>query len=577
MSVSEYNQIHMDMTPSPAIINRETYNSNLNTNKRIVFEKSSSYYSSAIKIIRNSNENLLSKLNYNINKFKYVNLKYQENFVSEFKILLNIKSLAKQLKLSYFDVLSVSSNSDKLTELIDQRLTVLVCYEKLISNYKKSHPEFSLKESTLLKVVEQAVEKLVENDPVMIKADHEKFIAKTEENALSLLHLSQFLGNGSTGDVFELSDINTRQIYAYKTSRTGEKGGERQIRKEFEHLNLLNEHGRVYGVQSKPHAIHQITYKKDLNTSYIGDKYDGDLMSYIKEADNHSDAEVFENHLFIAHQLIAGLKYVQFKGMIHGDIKPGNVLIKKRPTGLLVCLADWEDAKLISQSRDYILKNRTYTPKYCPILKKKKKIISIQGKPQFIQMQYCKDLFALGTTLYQLFAKKSPFYVNEEGYPIREGYKPIDYLPNEINNLLEKMLAFDLKNSMTIDQIYETLDIYINHHHPELREKIELEMNNYPGTRYEIDQLNIAEDNRLKDIQRQFEDLQKNDMGFGSEEEARLYLNQTTVANDSFAVWPDPEKADVFYFMKKPIDDVQRLEVNKNESLMFLIQELLHK
>ncbi|MCH7549833.1 MAG: serine/threonine protein kinase, partial [Candidatus Krumholzibacteriota bacterium] len=100
--------------------------------------------------------------------------------------------------------------------------------------------------------------------------------------------------------------------------------------------------------------------------------------------------------LAIVHQILLGLEHAHEKGIVHRDIKPGNVMMTKLGE---VKIADFGLAKLTQASHSHTADN------------------SILGTPLYMSPEQAfgesvdqrSDLFSLGTVLYELLTGVQPF------------------------------------------------------------------------------------------------------------------------------------------------------------------------
>ncbi|GGP19674.1 hypothetical protein GCM10007981_04310 [Thermocladium modestius] len=65
------------------------------------------------------------------------------------------------------------------------------------------------------------------------------------------------------------------------------------------------------------------------------------------------------------HNLIDALEYTYSRGVVHCDIKPGNVLVKRGADGVLVVkLSDWNASRIFQSSHPTLLSRPALTPTY---------------------------------------------------------------------------------------------------------------------------------------------------------------------------------------------------------------------
>ena len=127
------------------------------------------------------------------------------------------------------------------------------------------------------------------------------------------------LGKGSYGDVHLVKQRRTNELFALKEIRRKKKGSsantmyirnEIEIMKRCSHVNVV----RLFEVIDDPRS----------NNLYLVIEYmeKGDLMAIIKET-----CVTYQDTRDILLQLISGLKYLHDNNIIHGDIKPSNLLV----------------------------------------------------------------------------------------------------------------------------------------------------------------------------------------------------------------------------------------------------------
>jgi serine/threonine protein kinase len=164
------------------------------------------------------------------------------------------------------------------------------------------------------------------------------------------------LGTGSYGEVRMCKDRTTDSLYAMKIISKDmlkkKKGGansetyfedikrEIAIMKKLLHPNVL----RLYEVLDDP----------KVNKLYLLLEYmkDGDLVNVLKVREDKSgttgayvtlgDVELWN----VFRQVAAGVRYLHFQNVVHGDIKPQNLLVE----GQVVKIADFGISKMLNVS-----------------------------------------------------------------------------------------------------------------------------------------------------------------------------------------------------------------------------------
>lgn len=142
----------------------------------------------------------------------------------------------------------------------------------------------------------------------------------------------------------------------------------------------------------------------------------------------------FELILYIAREIITGLAYAHSRGIIHRDIKPGNIMVSREGAVKIsdFGLARTEDLPAITAQGGTV-----GTPAYMSPEQARGKALDQRS-----------DLFSLGVTLYEMASGTSPFYgenfadsirkvLNETPKPLRQTRNDI---PDWFSDLIVEML-----------------------------------------------------------------------------------------------------------------------------------------
>ena len=271
------------------------------------------------------------------------------------------------------------------------------------------------------------------------------------------------LGTGSYGEVRMCKERTTDELFAIKILSKEmlkkKKGGntnetyfedikrEIAIMKKLEHPNVL----RLFEVLDDP----------NVNKLYLVLEYmkKGDLIHFIKERDKDKERTSSKQRnsssftplrdqelWFIFKQVIAGVRYLHYQNIVHGDIKPQNILVNVDGT---VKLADFGISKMLENGST-------------------QKLVDAAGTPAFMSPELCAaaeafsgqlaDVWAIGATMYMLRFGAPPFvsknimalYNKIINDPLEF---PEENLDPGLRNLFVNMLEKDPKLRYSTDQI----------------------------------------------------------------------------------------------------------------------------
>lgn len=189
--------------------------------------------------------------------------------------------------------------------------------------------------------------------------------------------LEQALGTGGMGEVFRARDLELGEIVAIKLLRQVSPEAVELLRREVSFARRVT-HEHVV-------RVHDFGIELD-GSAYL-------TMEYVEGVTLHELRGTLAARAAaeLACQICAGLDAAHRAGIVHGDLKPRNVLIRRTADGDHALLSDFGISRPIAQpSRDG---RRAGTPGY-------------MAPEQWSggQVGPWSDLFALGVLLYELFA-----------------------------------------------------------------------------------------------------------------------------------------------------------------------------
>ena len=439
------------------------------------------------------NTGWLERLAINLKKAfgRYVEIKTG----NETPLLVNINSVASRLHLSKQEIRKVAREGNFM-EFLGNRAKEIESHLAYYDNMKK---QTGIKPALLMKAIKMGLEVLSKPPPSdnKPKQDTERmdtrhgfriggilFVAKIrKKGGLKLTQISQRLGSGSFGEAFVASNLTKGTEKVYKIAK-GHVVAIKDLHNEFMLLEKIHREGNVWGIQAKPNKLTRIILSADeVLLGFLGKKYDGDYLSDIKK----NPSEPFSDRLFEFHQLLYGLKHLAEHNILHGDLKPGNILVKREPDGTkLAHIADLGGARDITTLDAFNIAFRgTYTSSYFPKEDEKaiRSLASDATKQELIEVQRKRDVFDMGVIMHQALSKgRMPYYLDFKGgrRPILTHIKEIKdkSVPEEIKKLIRSMRDPDYKKRPSAAEAFTLLDDYIKTHDPALHQKIQQKMLN---------------------------------------------------------------------------------------------------
>ena len=154
--------------------------------------------------------------------------------------------------------------------------------------------------------------------------------------------------------------------------------------------------------------------------------------------------------LALATQVARGLSYAHSKGVIHRDLKPGNLMLAATPGDVLdkevvVKITDFGISRVVADSTLRQTGKRTGTLPYMSPEQYRGELSTAKS-----------DIYSLSCTLYEFLSGRPPFYTGDIGYQINSmAPKPLAAVPRNVNNAILRGLAKDPKNR------YESTDHFL--------------------------------------------------------------------------------------------------------------------
>jgi len=256
--------------------------------------------------------------------------------------------------------------------------------------------------------------------------------------------LGETLGKGSYGKVREALDTNTMKTVAIKIINKSQLrklpgGGEASVRQEIACMKKLKPHPNI--VTFIDSFANEDKGKLFIVLEYVGGGTLQDLLN--RTPDRCLPVRQAQRYF---RDLVCGLQYLHNEGIVHRDIKPGNLMLTLHGT---LKISDFGVAELLQSFDD---------PSYSP---------KSQGSPAFQPPEVASgaerfsgvkgDIWAAGVTLYYIVIGKYPF----EGstvYTLFENIAKTEYqippsLDPSLTQLIQGMLHPDKNKRLGLDAI----------------------------------------------------------------------------------------------------------------------------
>ena len=243
-------------------------------------------------------------------------------------------------------------------------------------------------------------------------------------NQIGRYYLKEKLGEGASGVVYLAYDPVMNRSVAIKSVKA-ESMTEEQIehaRDEFRH------EAEIAGKYAHENIVTIYDVISDNGLDYIVMEYvpGRSILDYMIAV---GPMEVDET-LSVVHKCCVGLAYIHYHGVIHRDIKPGNIMY--HPAEGIVKLTDFS----ISQNIEDPPVRDTGTIAY----------MAPEHFGPNRKISFLTDIFALGSTMYRMLTKKYPFTKeNTVDQKLYDSAAPVCELqpevPQEVSDIVDRAMA----------------------------------------------------------------------------------------------------------------------------------------
>jgi len=243
-------------------------------------------------------------------------------------------------------------------------------------------------------------------------------------NRIGRYHLREKLGEGATGVVYRAHDPVMNRSVAIKSVKA-ESMTEEQIKHA---LNEFRHEAQIAGKYAHENIVTIYDVISDGRLDYIVMEYvpGRSIMDYMIAV---GQMDVDET-LSVVHKCCVGLAYIHYHGVIHRDIKPGNIMY--HPADGIVKLTDFS----ISQNIEDPPVQDTGTIAY----------MAPEHFEPNRKISFLTDIFALGSTMYRMLTKEYPFTrENTVGQILYNSAVPVceiqPEVPQEVSDLVDRAMA----------------------------------------------------------------------------------------------------------------------------------------
>ncbi len=248
------------------------------------------------------------------------------------------------------------------------------------------------------------------------------------------------VGIGGMGVVYKARDLFLDRLVALKIlpkSVRDNPKAQRNLMKEAKAAASLNHPNIV--------TVYEAGFLN--NILYIAMEYiDGVTLAQLKEEDGVLEGKLF---LYVFGQVTRALAYAHKNGIVHGDVKPGNIMWTENK---IVKITDFGLARALEELKGGVTTVAGGTPYYM--------------SPEQVLgsgLDQRSDIYSLGATMYEMIAGRPPFTEGDVGYHhIHTPPEPVSKVKPgvhpEIERIIMKCLEKDpAKRYQNMEEIFEDL------------------------------------------------------------------------------------------------------------------------
>ena len=225
-------------------------------------------------------------------------------------------------------------------------------------------------------------------------------------------YIADICSRANTGEV-TVTSVTKQQLF---------KDQRKKFRDEACRLNEFN-HPNIVKVSA--------LFEENDTSYYVMDYIDGMSLAQKIKKGKLTEQQILK----YLDDILNALDYIHEKGVVHYDLKPGNIMLDKNDNAVLIDFGSSKHFNTQSLNETYMgTSNPPFTPGFAPFEQ-------IHGKKE--EMGRHSDIYALGATLYKMYTRKNPPSLNEvasQGIPEVPNASPL------MQSIIKKAMAFVAKD-----------------------------------------------------------------------------------------------------------------------------------
>ncbi|MBW6472124.1 MAG: BMP family ABC transporter substrate-binding protein [Anaerolineaceae bacterium] len=259
--------------------------------------------------------------------------------------------------------------------------------------------------------------------------------------------IEELLGQGGMSAVYKAIDPNLRRVVAIKIVHP-------HLSSDPSFLRRFEEEAAAIASLRHPNIVQVFDFNTDEDVNYMVMEYvPGEtLQARLQRLNKNQRKMAIEDAIQITTNVCDGLSYAHKRGMVHRDVKPGNIMLDINNQAVLM---DFGIVKIVGSSAHTLTGTVIGTANYMA--------------PEVIRSEPAdqrSDIYSLGITLFEMLSGRPPFEADSAmtimlmhlNDPIPDIMTIRDDLPEELTQIIKKTLEKDRNNRFqTADDLVKAL------------------------------------------------------------------------------------------------------------------------